>query len=116
MQQVFTKENTEVLQYKDGTYSLFDFVLLKGGKIVSNTGHWGKNECVDKRRITLDDHQMFCAFSDANCRIRDLGFGVRSYIIPDEKPFFTCKYHTLEVGLTRRYMPNGIEVLEGWHP
>lgn len=110
-----TKQNSEVIQLKNGLFMLYDHVLRNNGKIVVNKGSWGKDQ-VGKRRVTCDDMQRFCMYNNHNCRIMDLGKKIISLIIPNEKPIFLCSYHYFEHALIDRFTERGEMVEDSWHP
>lgn len=99
------------LRLKNGLYMLYDHIMMNGGRIIHNEGTWGDGTCVDSRRVTKDDMERFCIHGDKNCRITDMGKKVVTIIMPNQKPFFLCGYHTLEHSLLERYTEQGYRVI-----
>lgn len=111
----FTKENSEIIQLKEGTYMFFDHIIRNGGKMIYNNGTWDTRQT----RITFDDMQAWCAFHNKDCRHGDIGKGIVTALLPHQKPLLLCKFHYVTCIAFTRFTPQGDEILEygrSWHP
>jgi len=93
--------NVKIKPLKDGLYCLAQVTLRQEGAVIM------KESCVKADLKQCMKHGKVC--EDASS---DLGKGLVRYVSPNNNMIVLCRYHAMEIGLTKRYHIHTHGVLE----